>query len=70
MLLNNLYLRIFLQTVVAGVPLDGTPLTIIRTFHVGLVIVFDTLALLGIAFAVGCLFFNFTFRNRKLVTQC
>ena len=50
---------------IGGVPLDGSPKTVIRTFNIGLVVVFDTLATLGIAFAVLCLLFNFIFRKRK-----
>ena len=48
-----------------GVSLDGTILNITHTFETELVVVFDILATLGIAFAIGCLIFNFGFRNRK-----
>ena len=50
-----------------GVPLDGDAVIIVNTFKIGLVVAFDTLAVLGIAFAMGCLLFNFSFRGRKLV---
>ena len=53
--------------VVDGVPLDGSPLTLINTFNTALVAVFDTLAILGISFTIGCLLFNFIFRRTKLV---
>ena len=54
-------------TFVDGVPLDGSPLTLINTFNIALVAVFDTLAILGMAFAIGCLLFNFIFRRTKSV---
>jgi gamma-aminobutyric acid type B receptor len=50
---------------VGGVPPDGTPVKVIHTFHVELVILFDTLATLGIIFAVCCLLFNFIFKDRR-----
>lgn len=59
------YLSIKVSIVVDGVPLDGTPVTIFHTFNIGLVAVFDTLATLGIVFAIGCLLFNFICRQRK-----
>ena len=48
-----------------GIPLDGTILNITHTYEIGLVIVFDILASLGIFFDIGCLIFNIIFRNRK-----
>lgn len=48
-----------------GVPSDGTPVNITNTYKVGLVVVFNTLAIAGILFAVACLLFNVIFRNRK-----
>ena len=45
--------------------LDGTILNITHTFETGVVVFFDILATLGIAFAIGCFIFNFGFRNRK-----
>ena len=48
-----------------GIPLDGSPEVSIHTFEIGLVIVFDVLATVGIVFAIGCLLFNFIFRERK-----
>ena len=51
--------------IVDGTPLDGTILNITHTYDIGLVIVFDILASLGIFFDIGCLIFNVVFRNRK-----
>ena len=48
-----------------GPPLDGTPIKIIRTFKLWLIVIFDCLASLGIVFAIACLVFNTVFRKRK-----
>ena len=48
-----------------GITLDGTILNITHTFELGLVIVFDILATMGLIFTIGCLMFNIIFRNRK-----
>ena len=48
-----------------GVPLDGTPINIVNTFHMELVIIFDILAIAGILFGFACLLFNIIFRNRR-----
>ena len=48
-----------------GVPLDGTPAVVIHTHQIGLAIVFYILTTIGIAFAIGCLLFNFIYRERK-----
>ena len=48
-----------------GITLDGTILNITHTFELGLVIVFDILATMGLIFTMGCLMFNIIFRKRK-----
>ena len=50
-----------------GVPPDGQPLNVITSRHLAVVIVFYTITLFGIAFAIACLAFNIIFRNRKLL---
>ena len=45
--------------------MDGTILNITHSFELGLVIVFDILATMGLIFTIGCLMFNIIFRNRK-----
>ena len=50
---------------VDGPPPDGSPMKKIRTFKTWLIAVFDTLAILGILFAVACFLFNLIFRNRR-----
>lgn len=50
-----------------GIPPDGTPISVINTFKLELVVIFDILAIFGIAFAIACLLFNIIFRNRKTV---
>ena len=50
-----------------GVPLDGTPIKTIHTFHVELVVIFDILAIAGILFGFVCLLFNIIFRKRRYV---
>ena len=49
----------------AGVPQDGTPMKIVTTFHMELVIILDILAIVGIVFSFACLLFNIIFRNRR-----
>ena len=48
-----------------GIPSDGTPLEVIVTFHLALVIIYYVLTFLGFVFATVCLIFNFVYRNRK-----
>ena len=48
-----------------GPPPDGTPVIVIHSFNIALVVLFDITAVLGIVFAIGCLIFNFVFKNRK-----
>ena len=50
---------------VGGIPSDGTPVEVIRSFHLALVIAFDVLAFLGLIYTTVCLVFNFVFRQRK-----
>lgn len=50
-----------------GVPLDGTPIKTVHTFHVKLVVIFDILAIAGILFGFVCLLFNIIFRKRRYV---
>ena len=47
------------------VPYDGVPRTVIDNVATPLVVVVFLLATAGIVFAVGCLIFNFTFRETK-----
>lgn len=49
----------------AGIPPDGTPRKVIDTVHIGLVVVYDFFATVGIVSTLGCLVFNFVFKNRK-----
>ena len=46
-------------------PYDGVPRTVIDNVATPLVVVVFLLATAGIIFAVGCLIFNFTFRETK-----
>jgi len=39
------------------------------TYHLALVVTYDTLAAVGIAFTMVCLVFNYVFRERKLVCR-
>ena len=57
-------------TYTGGIPPDGTPLTGEVTYHLALVVTYDILAAVGIAFTTVCLVFNFAFRNRKLELFC
>lgn len=50
---------------VDGVPSDGTPIEVISSYHLALVITFDVLAFLGLIYTTVCLVFNFVFRQRK-----
>ena len=49
----------------AGIPPDGTPIIVIHTFKVELVVILDISAGAGIIFAIVCLVFNVVFRNKK-----
>ena len=48
-----------------GTPPDGRPLIVIHTVQIWLIAVFYFLTVVGIAFAVGCLCFNFLYRKTK-----
>lgn len=50
---------------IAGPPLDGRPVHIVHSFHTWLIVIFYTLATLGIFFATACFMFNLIFRKRK-----
>ena len=48
-----------------GVPSDGTPIRIVSTFHLSLVVIFYTISFAGLVFCIVCLVFTFYFRNKK-----
>ena len=48
-----------------GIPNDGLPIEDIVTVHVGLTVVYVTLATAGLVFAVVCLVFNLVFRGKQ-----
>uniref|UniRef100_A0A1X7VPL5 G-protein coupled receptors family 3 profile domain-containing protein n=1 Tax=Amphimedon queenslandica TaxID=400682 RepID=A0A1X7VPL5_AMPQE len=50
-----------------GVPPDGTPIRIVSTFHLSLVVIFYAISFAGLVFCVVCLIFTFYFRNKKLI---
>uniref|UniRef100_A0A1X7UH13 G-protein coupled receptors family 3 profile domain-containing protein n=1 Tax=Amphimedon queenslandica TaxID=400682 RepID=A0A1X7UH13_AMPQE len=50
-----------------GVPSDGTPIRIVSTFHLSLVVIFYTISFAGLVFCIICLVFTFYFRNKKLI---
>lgn len=50
---------------IEGVPPDGTPIQVVSTYHLALVVIYDILAFLGLIFTTVCLAFNFGYRNRK-----
>ena len=55
----------FVTSCLDGIPPDGTEIKIVNTIHVSLIVIFYTVAILGLVFAVACLAFNFYFRNKK-----
>jgi len=57
-------------TYTGGIPPDGTPRMGVVTYHLALVVTYDILAAVGIAFTTVCLVFNFAFRNRKWELFC
>ena len=61
------YYALFYILYADGITLDGTILNITHSFELGLVIVFDILATMGLIFTIVCLMFNIIFRKRKLV---
>ena len=48
-----------------GIPPDGTPIEVVSTVNLALVVIYDILAFLGLIFTTVCLVFNFGYRNRK-----
>ena len=54
-------------SILDGIPLDGTPIPQINSFHLALVGIYYSLAVLGIVFSTVCLVFNFTQRKKKYV---
>lgn len=52
-----------------GIPPDGTPYTVVRTFYLELVILYYFFACMGILFCTACLIFNFTQRNKRYNVQ-
>ena len=48
-----------------GVPLDGSPITVINFPRLSLTIICYIYAAAGIIVAIGCFVFNLVFRNRK-----
>lgn len=48
-----------------GIPLDGTPIRILSTFHLSLVIITYIISFAGLVFGTVCLVFTFYFRNKK-----
>ncbi len=48
-----------------GIPPDGTPVTVVITFHLGLVIPFYIIAMAGLIFGTICLIFTYTQRKKK-----
>ena len=49
-----------------GIPNDGIPDEDIVTVHIGITVVYVTLATTGLVFAVVCLVFNLVFRQKRL----
>ena len=50
-----------------SIPRDGTPLKVIHVQPLPLIVVYYTVASLGIIFTIICFLFNVTFRKRKSV---
>lgn len=49
------------------IPSDGTPIIVITTYQLPLVVLYYTLSLAGLVLTTVCLVFNFTQRNKKVV---
>ena len=62
----SLFTSSFLIIITDGIPNDGLPIEDIVTVHIGLTVVYVTLATTGLVFAVVCLVFNRCFRQRTL----
>ncbi len=58
--------RVCFPIAIEGIPPDGTPIEIINTIHVALIIIMDIMAIVGVTFAIVCLVFNIVFRNKRL----
>ena len=48
-----------------GIPPDGSPIHITRTYKPGVTVVFYVLALCGVIFSIVCFAFNLIFREKK-----
>ena len=48
-----------------GVPLDGSPITVVNFPRLSLTVICYIYATAGIIVAIGCFVFNLVFRNRK-----
>ena len=48
-----------------GIPPDGTPIQVIHTYQIWLVVVYYVLALCGVVVSVACFAFTFLFRRRR-----
>ena len=59
-------LIIWLCLLIDGIPNDGIPDEDIVTVHIGITVVYVTLATAGLMFAVVCLVFNLVFRQKRL----
>ena len=59
--LHVVYVNLFSD----GAPPDGTPEEERQTFKIGLIVLFDVLAALGLLFTVACLLFNVIFKNKR-----
>lgn len=50
---------------VDGIPPDGTPIKILNTVHIGIVVVIVIMQVVGLVIAFLCLLMNILFRSKK-----
>ena len=50
-----------------GVPPDGTPIKVINTIYIGVFGFATALFVIGMIFAIICLFFNILYRNKRYI---
>ena len=66
-ILISINMNLLLLNITGGLPYDGTPVYVLVTVSVPVVVVYYVIATIGIVLAFGCYVFNFTFRKTKYV---
>lgn len=63
--LTLLHVYSSIDFLVDGIPPDGTPIKILNTVHIGIVVVIVIMQVVGLVIAFLCLLMNILFRSKK-----